>query len=71
MLYFAVVKGQVIFHELLITIFLFVPAPVTANFIAKAFMLEHVKKGELPATGSDSGWACHEGLAQRPEDLPE
>ena len=38
MLYFLLVKGMFSFHELLITLFLFLTAPITANFIAKTFM---------------------------------
>ncbi|HBS49161.1 MAG TPA: Na+/H+ antiporter subunit G [Rhodobacteraceae bacterium] len=56
MLYFAFVKNSLSFHELLITIFLFLTAPVTANFIAKAFMLHHVREEELPETETEGGW---------------
>lgn len=57
MLYFALMRGQVSFHELMISIFLFITAPVTANFIAKTYMLHHVREEELPASGRDAGWA--------------
>lgn len=45
-------------HELLITLFLFLTAPVTANMIAKA----HIFRGKdtqdaLPDASRDSGWA--------------
>lgn len=56
MLYFAFEKGDLSFHELLITLFLFLTAPVTANFIAKAYMLHHVSEDTLPETGRDVGW---------------
>lgn len=59
-LYFALVKGQVSFHELMVSVFLFMTAPVTANFIAKAYMLHHVDEEELPPTGRPVGWAGYD-----------
>jgi len=60
MLYFLLLEGDPSFHELLITLFLFLTAPVTAQMVAKAYllrqnraMLEHV----LPKTGQPLGWA--------------
>jgi len=52
-------------HELLITIFLFLTAPITANFIAKSHMHRHVTPGELPPAPGRSGWAVYEAV---PED---
>ncbi len=60
MLYFLLIKGALSFHELMITLFLFLTAPVTANFIAKAFMHQHVKESDLPPTGRDYGWAGYD-----------
>lgn len=58
MLFFWLVAGDPSLHELLITIFLFLTAPVTAQMIAKAHILrfEEVQKS-LPATGHPVGWA--------------
>lgn len=67
MLYFFEKNGHLSFHELLITLFLFLTAPVTANFIAKAFMLKHITPGDLPETGGAYGWA---GYDDPPEDKP-
>jgi multicomponent K+:H+ antiporter subunit G len=67
MLYFALIKGSVSFHEVLITIFLFLTAPVTANFIAKAYMLRRITENQLPATGRDVGWAGYNEPAGRPD----
>ncbi|MBV2358548.1 Na+/H+ antiporter subunit G [Thalassococcus sp. CAU 1522] len=67
MLYFGLLKGNLSFHELMITLFLFLTAPVTANFIAKAYMLHHVAKGDLPDTGRQCGWA---GYDDPPETHP-
>lgn len=44
-------------HELLITLFLFITAPITANFISKAHMLRNVGRKELPESQSKYDWA--------------
>lgn len=66
MLYFALAKGHLSFHELMITIFLFLTAPVTANFIAKVHMLKHVREDELPNSGREAGWAGYDHPVSRP-----
>lgn len=60
MLYFLLIKGSLSFHELLITIFLFLTAPISANFIAKSYMLAKVRREELPASGRDYGWSAYD-----------
>lgn len=60
MLYFLLEEGRFSFHELLITLFLFLTAPITANFIAKTFMVSSVRPDELPETGGDYGWAVYD-----------
>lgn len=57
MLYFAIIEGQFSFHELMITLFLFLTAPITANFIAKAYLHRRAMPEELPDTRQDCGWA--------------
>jgi multicomponent K+:H+ antiporter subunit G len=58
MLYFAVAGGHLSFHELLITIFLFLTAPITAHMIAKAHILRSKnERSKLPPTGRPDGWA--------------
>lgn len=65
MLYFLMINGIPSFHELLITIFLFLTAPVTAHMVAKAHILrDHGSRDELPGTPTGSGWAT---LWARPE----
>lgn len=49
--------GVLSFHELLITLFLFLTAPITAHFIAKAQIHRHRSEYDLPATGTESDWA--------------
>jgi multicomponent K+:H+ antiporter subunit G len=58
MLYFAIAGAHISFHELLITIFLFLTAPVTAHMLAKAHILRsQTDRASLPPTDRPSGWA--------------
>lgn len=50
-------EGRLSLHELLITLFLFLTAPITANFIAKVHLHRNVDKSQLPPTGDDQCWA--------------
>ena len=67
-------------HELLITLFLFLTAPITANMIAKAHLhrqgraidpnpMDDIAEG-LPETGVGTGWATFEGQAADRADPP-
>lgn len=60
MLYFLLVKDTPSFHELLITLFLFLTAPITANFIAKTYLTNNVPEEELPPSGGAYGWAIYD-----------
>lgn len=64
--WFQLVKGEWTTHELLVSLFLFITAPVTANMIAKVH-LHRLRLGQepgpagsraVPGTGGD--WATHE-----------
>ena len=59
MLYFLLVENHVSIHELAITIFLFLAAPVTAYVIAKAYLHRHLNRpGVLPTSAPpEAGWA--------------
>ncbi|MGD9616605.1 MAG: Na+/H+ antiporter subunit G [Alphaproteobacteria bacterium] len=58
MLYFLLARGHLSFRELLITIFLFLTAPVTALMVAKAHILrDRNRRRELPPPGRPVGWA--------------
>lgn len=58
MLYFLLLEGDPSVHELLITVFLFLTAPVTAQMISKAYMLREKRLHDaLPGTGRPAGWA--------------
>ncbi|MEX0338260.1 MAG: Na+/H+ antiporter subunit G [Arenibacterium sp.] len=52
------VEGVFTAHELLITLFLLLTAPVTALFIAKSHIHRHEDASTLPRSGDDSTWAC-------------
>lgn len=60
MLYFWLVAGSFSFHELLISLFLFLTAPISGSFIAKTYMQAHTKPEDLPATGRPVGWAIYD-----------
>lgn len=53
-------QGVLSWHELLITLFVFLTAPITANFIAKAHLHRSRMQDELPPTGTGTGWATYE-----------
>jgi multicomponent K+:H+ antiporter subunit G len=62
MLYFGLVEGTFSFHELLIVLFLFLTAPITAHMLAKANILRNRRvANRLPPTGRPVGWATLEG----------
>jgi multicomponent K+:H+ antiporter subunit G len=60
MIFFFAETGHVSVHELLITLFLFLTAPITANFIAKTHMSRHLRAKDLPDSPSDYGWSVYE-----------
>ncbi|SMP28882.1 Na+/H+ antiporter subunit G [Shimia sagamensis] len=60
MLYFLLVKNSLSFHELLITIFLFLTAPVSAHFVAKTYIQAKMKQEELPGSEGEFGWAIYD-----------
>ena len=60
MLYFLLIENQLSFHEFLITLFLFLTAPITANFIAKTYMQDKIRRKDLPESGREYGWALYD-----------
>jgi multicomponent K+:H+ antiporter subunit G len=67
MIYFYAIKGTLSIHEILITLFLFLTAPITAHFLAKAYLHCHVNPvTDLPATGTKSGWCTFDPLPEHP-----
>ncbi len=63
------IEGHLSLHELLITLFLFLTAPVTALFIAKWHIHRHESPESLPPTGEDDSWATH--AVEQEEDVPD
>jgi multicomponent K+:H+ antiporter subunit G len=57
MAYFGGVEGEFSLHELLVTLFLFLTAPVTANMLAKAWLHRNGASRTLPDAPTGSGWA--------------
>jgi len=58
MLYLLLIEGDPSVHELLITFFLFLTTPVSAQMIAKAHILrDRQARRILPGTGRPVGWA--------------
>lgn len=67
MLHFLLEDGRLSVHELLITLFLFLTAPVTAYMLAKAQLHRARLEGELPPTGRPVGWATFDPAASDPD----
>ena len=60
--YFWLQRGYPSYHELLIGVFLFMSAPITAHMLAKVNLLRRTREAEaLPPTGREVGWAVLEG----------
>lgn len=58
MVHSAAAGGGFSVHELLIALFLFLTAPVSAQMLAKAHILRsREEQGRLPQTGRPAGWA--------------
>jgi multicomponent K+:H+ antiporter subunit G len=63
--YFWLQRGQPSYHELLIGVFLFLSAPITAHMLAKVNLLRHKREAdELPPTGRPTRWAVLEGAGE-------
>lgn len=60
MLYFLLIKGIFSFHELMITLFLFLTAPITAHFLAQTHISMRMKRSELPESERAYGWSLFE-----------
>lgn len=60
MIFFYAETGYISVHELLITLFLFLTAPITANFIATAYLARNLREDDLPESTSDYGWSVYD-----------
>ncbi len=63
MVYFLVFMDHFSFHELMITLFLLLTAPITANLVAKAHLHRAERPENLPPTGTGRGWATYDETA--------
>lgn len=57
MMFFVGMEGRGSAHELLITLFLFLTAPVSAHFLAKVYMHQNLGAQALPPSNQVEGWA--------------
>lgn len=69
MLYFWIIQDKLSWHEFLITLFLLLTAPITANFIAKAHLHRFGDEAEMPDTGTARAWATFEDEAETMEPV--
>ncbi len=69
MLYFLLKKDGFSFHELMITLFLFLTAPVSALFLAQTHIILAMKRSDLPDTGREHSWTIYDDPPER--QLPE
>jgi multicomponent K+:H+ antiporter subunit G len=60
MIFFYAKTGHVSVHELLITLFLFLTAPITANFIAKTYLAQNLAEDDLPESQGEYGWSVYD-----------
>jgi multicomponent K+:H+ antiporter subunit G len=64
-LFFWLERGYPSYHELLIGVFLFISAPITAHMLAKVNLLSRRQEGRsLPPTGREVDWAVLEGARE-------
>ncbi|MGJ8605660.1 MAG: Na+/H+ antiporter subunit G [Marivita sp.] len=68
LVYFYAETGHVSVHELLVSLFLFLTAPITANFIAKAYLAQNVRSEDLPPSATAFGWSVYD---EPPETMPD
>jgi multicomponent K+:H+ antiporter subunit G len=63
MIWFAVKQDHLSLHELMVTVFIFLTAPVTAHFISKANIFRDWPAEKLPRPAGDGEWAVHQADA--------
>lgn len=66
MLYFLLYQDKLSFHELLITLFLFVAAPITAFFIARVHLRNLLRESDVPQPKTrGKRWAGYLGTSPK------
>ena len=53
----ALLGHGIAWQEILISVFLFLTAPLSALYLAKTHILHTIRRRDLPATASDAAWA--------------
>lgn len=62
--------GTLSWHEVLVAIFLFMTAPLTALYLARTHLISTVNRSDLPPTGTESDWAGFENTPHDPWRSP-
>jgi len=65
------VTGAASWHEILVAIFLFMTAPLTALYLAKTHLRGTIDRSVLPPSGTTSDWAGSENAPVDPVILTE
>lgn len=65
MLYMLLVKEHLSFHELMITLFLFLTAPIATLFIAQTHILMQMRRSDLPPSGAPHDWSIYDDPPQQ------
>lgn len=50
-------QGELSWHQVLITLFIFITAPLTAIYLAKTLLHRHIDPATLPPAGKGTVWA--------------
>jgi multicomponent K+:H+ antiporter subunit G len=53
-------QGDLSWHEVLITLFIFLTAPLTAIYLAKTLLHRHIDPATLPSAGEGKVWAAQD-----------
>ncbi|MBE0414116.1 Na+/H+ antiporter subunit G [Yoonia sp.] len=66
--YTLVDRGELSLHELMITLFLFLTAPITAHFIMKTYVAQNLRESDLPDSKSATGWSIYDDPPSKAPD---
>lgn len=53
-------QGELSWHQVLITLFIFITAPLTAIYLAKTLLHRHIDPASLPPAGKGTLWASQD-----------
>ena len=56
-------EDRLALREILVALFFFATAPLSALFLAKSHLFRTVPREDLPPTGTEANWATHSGDA--------